>query len=164
MSKMGSHEPFGHLQHKLWQKEKSKVKLVVWFPTTKSRESTWPRCMEVECDILLKRSQQELQVCFKPNPNWRFEQRVITLQSGGSPNRDSFGTRPWESQDKKSFGCRCCREAHRILYGGRQWLPLSLGCGESCESKISRGLSSHQGCLKKWANQLVGWLDADLSE
>jgi hypothetical protein len=30
MSKMVSHEPFGHLQHKSWSKEGSRVKLVVW--------------------------------------------------------------------------------------------------------------------------------------
>jgi hypothetical protein len=29
MSKMGSHEPFGHLQHKLWPKERPGVKLPV---------------------------------------------------------------------------------------------------------------------------------------
>jgi hypothetical protein len=29
MSKMASHESFGHLQHKLWSKEGSRVKLVV---------------------------------------------------------------------------------------------------------------------------------------
>jgi hypothetical protein len=57
----------------------------------------------------------------------------MTPQSGGSPNRDSFGTPPWESWDEKPFGCRCHGEAHRILYGGRWWLPLSLGHGESSE-------------------------------
>jgi hypothetical protein len=45
VGKMGLHEPFGHLQHKLWWKERSRVKLVVWLPTTKSRESTRPRCV-----------------------------------------------------------------------------------------------------------------------
>jgi hypothetical protein len=29
MSKMGSHVPFGHLQHKLWQKERLGVKLTI---------------------------------------------------------------------------------------------------------------------------------------
>jgi hypothetical protein len=29
----------------------------------------------------------------------------------------------------------------RILYGGRWWLPPSLGHGESCESRVTRGLS-----------------------
>jgi len=42
---------------------------------------------------------------------------------------------------KKSFGCRCCEEMQRILYGGRWWLPLSPGRDESYESKIARGLS-----------------------
>jgi hypothetical protein len=35
MSKMGSHNPFRHLKHKLWPKERSKVKLAVWFLITK---------------------------------------------------------------------------------------------------------------------------------
>jgi hypothetical protein len=42
MSKMASHGPFRHLQHKLWSKEGPRVKLAVWLPTTKSRESTRP--------------------------------------------------------------------------------------------------------------------------
>jgi hypothetical protein len=37
---MASHEPFGHLQPKLWAKEGPRVKLAVWLPTTKSQEST----------------------------------------------------------------------------------------------------------------------------
>jgi hypothetical protein len=42
MSKMASHEPFGHLKHKLGAKERLGVKLVVWLSTTKSRELTRP--------------------------------------------------------------------------------------------------------------------------
>jgi hypothetical protein len=45
MSKMGSYEPFGHLQHKLCQKERSGVKLAIWLSTTKSQELTQPRCV-----------------------------------------------------------------------------------------------------------------------
>jgi len=41
MSKMGSHCSFGHLKHKLWPKERPRVKLLVWLLTRKSRESTW---------------------------------------------------------------------------------------------------------------------------
>jgi hypothetical protein len=50
MSKMASHEPFWHLQHKLWLKEGSKVKLAVWLPTTKSWESTRSQCVQMECN------------------------------------------------------------------------------------------------------------------
>jgi hypothetical protein len=39
MSKMGSHDPFGHLKHKLWPKESLGVKLAIWLLITKSQES-----------------------------------------------------------------------------------------------------------------------------
>jgi hypothetical protein len=111
MPKMGLHEPFGHMQHKLWQKERLGVKLAVWLSTTKSRELTQPRCVHVECNTLFESSRRETQVCFKPHPNRRSKQRVMTSQSGESPNQDSFGTPPWDSRDKKPFGCRCHGEA-----------------------------------------------------
>jgi len=138
---MASHEPFGHLQHKLWQKERPGVKLAVWLSTTKSRESTRPRCVQMECDTPLESSQRELQIYFRPHSNPRSKQRVMNSQNLESPNRISFGTPPWESRDKKSFRCGCRRVTQRILYGGRCWLPPSLGRGESCESRVARGLS-----------------------
>jgi hypothetical protein len=101
--------------------------------------------MYVKCDTPLESSQRELQVFFRPHPNRRFEQKIINSQSGGSPNRDSFGTPPWESWDKKPFGCRCHGEMQRILYGGRWWLPFSPSRGEFCDSKVARGLFKHQG-------------------
>jgi hypothetical protein len=141
MSKMGSHGPFGHQQHKLWQKERPGVKLVVWLPITKSQESTWPRCVQVECDTMLESSWGKLQVCFRPHPNRRSKQRVMTTQSPGNPNQDNFEIPLWESRNKKPFRCGCHGEAQSILYGRRWWLPSNPGHGESCESKIARGLS-----------------------
>jgi len=49
MSKMASNWSFGHLQLKLWAKEGSEVKLAIWLLTTKSRESTSSRCLQMEC-------------------------------------------------------------------------------------------------------------------
>jgi hypothetical protein len=60
----------------------------------------------------------------------------MSSQSPESLNWDSFGTPPWESWDKKPFGCRCRGEAQKILYGGRCWLPPSPGRGESNESVL----------------------------
>jgi hypothetical protein len=51
---MGSHDPFEHLKHKLWPKEKPGVKLPVWLPTTKSQKSTLFHCVQVTCNILWK--------------------------------------------------------------------------------------------------------------
>jgi hypothetical protein len=39
MSKMGLHDPFGYLKHKLWPKEGSGIKLPIWLSATKSWES-----------------------------------------------------------------------------------------------------------------------------
>jgi len=68
MSKMVSHEPFGHLQHKLRSNERLGVKLPVWLPTTKSQKSTWSWCVQVECDTPLESSRGELQLWFIPYP------------------------------------------------------------------------------------------------
>jgi hypothetical protein len=85
----------------------------------KSQESNRPQCVQVGCGTLLESSQGELQLCFRPHPNQRSEQRVIVMQNSKNPNRDGFGTPPWESWDKKPFECGCHREAQSILYGGR---------------------------------------------
>jgi hypothetical protein len=95
----------------------------------------------MECNTPLESSQRGLQVCFKPHLNLRSEQRVISSQSPGSPNRDNFGTPPLESRGKKPFGCGCHEVTQRILYGGRWWLPPSSDRGESCESKVAHCLS-----------------------
>jgi hypothetical protein len=39
ISKMGSYDLFGYLNHKLWPKERLGVKVPVWLLTTKSQES-----------------------------------------------------------------------------------------------------------------------------
>jgi hypothetical protein len=61
----------------------------------------------------------------------------MNAQSLESQNRDSFGTPLWESREKVPFGCKCDGETQKILYGGRWWLPLNLGRGESSESKVA---------------------------
>jgi len=72
----------------------------------------------------------------------------MSAQSHENPNRDSFGTPFWESREKVPFGCKCGGETQRILYGGRWWLPPSLGHGESSESKVACDLSQHQKCAE----------------
>jgi len=90
MSKMGSHDPFGHLNHKLWPKERSRVKLVVWLPTIKSWESTRCTCVQVACNISLKSFRGGLKLYFRPHLNLRSACEVMGPQS-------------WDFCD---FGCR----------------------------------------------------------
>jgi hypothetical protein len=60
----------------------------------------------------------------------------MNSQSPGSPNRDSFGTPPWESREKVLFECSFHGRTQIILYGGRWWLPPSPGRGESSEFEL----------------------------
>jgi hypothetical protein len=152
MPKMASYEPFGHLQPKLWAKEGPGVKLVVWLPTIKSRESTRPRRLQKECDMVLKNFQRELQDCFKPHPNPRSEQEVMDAQSPGSPNRDSFKTPPWESREKVPFGCSL--NVDNTIWG-KVVASLESGLWWVKWVQVAHGLSQHQRCSRMWTNQLV---------
>jgi hypothetical protein len=77
MSEMASHWSFGHLQPKLWAKERPGVKLIVWLPTIKSQEST--RCRRVlgECDMALESSRRGLQVWFRPRHDRRLGREAM---------------------------------------------------------------------------------------
>ncbi len=132
---MASHEPFGHLQPKLWAKEGPGVKLTVWLSTAKSRESTRFQRALGQCNTMLESCWRKLQHWFKPRPDRSLGREAMIVQSPGSPNRDNFRTPFWESWDKKPFGCRLRGVTQSILYGGRWWLPPSPGHGESSESE-----------------------------
>jgi hypothetical protein len=160
---MASHWSFGHLQPKLWAKEGPGVKLAMWLPTTKSRESTSFRRLQMECDGALESSRRELQLWFRPHSNRRSEPGVVSVQSPGSPTRNNFGTPTWESREKEPFGCSLRGVTQRILCGGRWWLPPSLGRGESCVSKCSWLVPTPKGVPEC---ELTLWwlvLDADSS-
>jgi hypothetical protein len=82
---MASHSPFGHLRPKLWAKEWSGVKLPVWLPTTKSRESTSSRPPNWEYNTSLERSRRGLQVWFRPCRNQTLQSGVMSSQSPRTP-------------------------------------------------------------------------------
>jgi hypothetical protein len=82
---MHSHWRFGHLQPKLWAKEGPGVKLGVWLPTTKSRESTSSRRPIWACDMALERSRRGLQLWFRPRRDPTLQSGVMAVQSFGSP-------------------------------------------------------------------------------
>jgi hypothetical protein len=84
MSKMGSHCSFGHLKGKLWAKEGPGVKLTVWLPTTKSRESTSSQHPIWECNTALESSRRGLQLCFRPRRDQTLQSGDICVQSPGT--------------------------------------------------------------------------------
>jgi len=103
MSKMGSHCSFGHLRHKLWPKERSRVKLSIWLPTKKSQKSTQFTWLQKACNIPLKNSRRELQLCFKSHLDLRSARKVIGGQSRRSPNWCDFKTPTREFRERKDI-------------------------------------------------------------
>jgi hypothetical protein len=82
---MPSHWRFGHLQPKLWAKEGPGVKLAIWLPTIKSRESTFSRLPIWACDMALERSWRGLQLWFRSCCDPTLQSGVMAVQSSGSP-------------------------------------------------------------------------------
>jgi len=114
--------------------------------------------------MALKSSRGELQLWFRPHSNRRSDPGDMSSQSPGSPTRDDFGTPLWESWEKEPFECNLHQELQRILYGGRWWLPPSLGRGESSESKCPWLVPTPKGVPKCELTFLWLILDADSSE
>ncbi len=95
MSKLSSYDSCEHLKHKLWLKEGLRVKLAIWLPTTKNRESPQFPCVQVACDISLESSQQGLQLCFRLHLHRRCTHKIMGPQSHRSPNYGNFRTPTW---------------------------------------------------------------------
>jgi hypothetical protein len=85
----------------LWPKERSGVKLPIWLPTRKRRESTQFTCLQTACDIPLESSWQELQLCLRLHLDPRSSRKVMGLQSCESPHWHDFGTPIRESRERK---------------------------------------------------------------
>ncbi len=113
--------------------------------------------------MALEISRGKLQLWFRARPDRRSGREVIFVQSPKTPTQDNFGTPPWESREKKPFGCSLDGEVQSILYGGRWWLPLSPGCGESSVSKCPWLVPTPKGVPKCDLTLLWLVLDVDSS-
>jgi hypothetical protein len=142
MSKIGSHWSFGHLQPKLWAKEGSGVKLAIWLPTIKSRESTSSRHPIWKCDTALESSQGEIQLWFRYRCDRTLQSRVMSSQSSGTPTR-TISRLQLESRKKKNHldvaSAANCREYYMGEGGGFPWVRAVV----SLVSQSARGLSQH---------------------
>jgi hypothetical protein len=147
---MASHWQFGHLQPKLWAKEGPGVKLAVWLPTTKSRESTSSRRPIWACDMALERSRRGLHLWFRPRCDPTLQSGVIAVQSSGSPAGTISGLH-FGSPGKLCHSDVASATSHREYYMGEGggfpwvWAVVSLVCpsarGKSQHLRVSRMLN-----------------------
>jgi hypothetical protein len=147
---MPSHWQFEHMQPKLWAKEGPGVKLAIWLPTTKSRESTSSRRPIWACDMALKRSQRGLQLWFRPRCDPTLQLGVMAVQSSGSPTEIISGLHfgsPGNLCHSNVTSVTSRREYYMGEGGGfpRVWVVVSLVCpsarGKSQHPRVSRMLN-----------------------
>jgi hypothetical protein len=110
MSKMASHEPFGHMQPKLLAKEGSGIKVTVWLLTTKSQELTSSQHSILECDMVLESSWRELQLWFRPRLDRTLQSGDMSFQKFRDSNPRQFRDSNLEVLGKRTI---------------RIWLPRS---------------------------------------
>jgi len=122
MSKMGSHEPFRQLKHKLWPKEGSGVKL-----------SVWPQPLNFEITLISLRSSGV------PHTVGNVWKKTITLlqispqskvwtQSYGPTKLQEFQFKEFRDSQVRFPGTKCHFGAtpvakHKKYCKGRSWLP-----------------------------------------
>jgi len=143
---MASHWPFGNLSPKLWAKERPGVKLTIWLPTTKSRESTSSRPPNWECDTSLERSRRGLQDWFRPRCDQTLQWGVMSSQSPGT----LIGTVSGQFRDsnlgvpgKKSHLHVVSAERRREYYMGKGGGFPRVRAVMSLVVRSARGLSQH---------------------
>jgi hypothetical protein len=97
MSKMGSHDPFGYLKHKLWPKERLGVNLSIWLSITKSQESTWFPWVHVACSYTVGKLSTRATTFLQTS----YQSHVYTQSYGPIKLQES---QLWEFQESHYFG------------------------------------------------------------
>jgi hypothetical protein len=160
MSKMGSHCSFERLKRKLWPKEGPGVELPgvrqFWLPTTKSRESTRNTWRQTMCDIPLKSSRRELQLCFRLHFDPRSARKVMWLQSAGSPAGRDFGTPARESRERKAIWMWVPWRVTEYTIRGKVVASPKSGPWWVLCVRVARGWSQHQRCSNYALTTLCG--------
>jgi hypothetical protein len=139
---MASHEPFEHLQPKLWAKEGPRVKLPVWLLITKSRESTSSRRRLKECDTAWKALEESYNFSLDLVPIWVRGEELWAFKVSGLQPGTVLGLQlgsPGKKNHLDVASAKSCREYYMGEGDGfpRVRAVVSLVC------QSARGLSQH---------------------
>jgi len=157
---MASHEPFGHLQHKLWSKERVGSQISNLTPDHgKSRIDLTPVCTSgVRHTVwkLLRRATSFLQTS---------SQSEVWAESYELPK--SRKSNPWQFRDSplgvsrlKVIWMRVWWSNTKNTIWGKVVIFPKSGSWWIKWVRVARGLSQHQECFRRWTNQLVVGFDA----
>jgi len=139
---MALHEPFRHLQHKLWSKEQPGVKLLNLKKVGNQPDLGVCRWSATHCWKALEES-YKFPLNLIPIQGLSQElwaPKVLGVQTGIVSRflLESHG-------NKNHLDCGGGGATLRILYGGRWWLPPNPGRGESSESMLPMACPNTKG-------------------
>ncbi len=145
MSKMGLHDPFRHLKHKLWPKKRSEVKLAIWFPTIKSQESPQFPCVQVAYRWCATYQWKTFDEGHNSTSNLisirGLHTKLWAHKIAGVPIMKISGLPLGNPRTKCHLDVGLV-EKHKVYYKGEGGgFPPSLGRDEFCESKFACGSS-----------------------
>jgi hypothetical protein len=149
--------------HKKGRESKPGVRLPIWLPTRKSRESTQFTWLQATCDIPLESYRRGLQLCYRPRHDRSSAQEVMRPQSPGSPSWRDFGTPTRESREWKAIWMWAPWRVTEYTIWGSKVVAYSRGPGrgESCVSKCPWLVPTPKG-VPNAKLTLCGWfLDVD---
>jgi hypothetical protein len=125
MSEMGSHEPFGHLQHKLCQKERPGIKLSVWVPTSKVGNRPDLGACRWSATHRWKDLDESYKFAWKLIPIGGLIKKLWPREVAGVPTIGILGL-PFGSPDTKGHLDVALMESYKVYYmgegGGFPWV------------------------------------------
>jgi len=151
MSKMGLHDPFEYLKHKLWLKEGLGVKVSIWLLTIKSQELPWITCLQMVCKCYVTYFWKAL------NKGYNFaldlasigglHKKLRAFQTSGSFNFENFEIPNLGVMGKMTFGVTPMASHRKHCKGeGGDLPPPKSGPWWTYESMYVHGSSMYQKC------------------
>jgi len=163
MSKMASHEPFGHPQHKLWSKEGSGVKLPVWLPTLqKVGNRPDPGVCRRSATHCWKALEESYKFSLDLIPIRGLSRELRAPKVPGIQTGTLLGLL-FGSPRNKSIWMRVPRSNAKNTIWGKVVASPEFGPWWIKWVRVARGFSQHQGNFRRWTNPLVVGFDAGLS-
>jgi hypothetical protein len=117
MSKMGSHDPFGYLKHKLWPKKGWESNYQFDFGPLKVKNHHDSLACKWCATCCWKDLDKGLQLCFRLHFNRKSTHKVMGPQSRGSPNFGNFQIPIWSPGTKWHLGPSPVA-THKVYYKG----------------------------------------------
>jgi hypothetical protein len=155
MSKIGSHDPFGFLKHKLWPTERSRVKLAVWLMSTKNQKSPWFPRVQAACHIAWKDLDKGYNFVLDLISIGGLHTKLWAPKVAGVPIWGISGLQLESLGTKWHLGASPVARHKEYYKGEGGGFSPSLGRGESCEYVFAHGFSMHQKCSNSALTNLL---------